>query len=60
MTKADAINQIVEICCQKTPPEEKELIRRALFVINKIKYDEKGIDKPQPCDIMNIENKERN
>ena len=47
MTKADAINQIVEICCQKTPPEEKELIRRALFVINKIKYDEKGIDKPQ-------------
>jgi hypothetical protein len=38
MTKADAINKIVEICCQKNTPEEKELIRRALFIINKIKY----------------------
>ena len=47
MTKADAINQIVEICCQKNTPEEKELIRRGLFVINKIKYDEKSIDKSQ-------------
>lgn len=46
MTKADVINQIVEICCQKNTPEEKELIRRGLFVINKIKY-KKGIDKPQ-------------
>lgn len=46
MTKADVINQIVEICCQKNTPKEKELIRRGLFVINKIKY-KKGIDKPQ-------------
>lgn len=45
MTKADVINQIVEICCQKNTPEEKELIRRGLFVINKIKY-KKSIDKP--------------
>lgn len=46
MTKADVINQIVEICCQKNTPEEKEFIRRGLFVINKIKY-KKSIDKPQ-------------
>jgi hypothetical protein len=38
MTKADVINRVIEICCQKNSPEEKELIRRALFVINKIKY----------------------
>ena len=38
MTKADVINQIVEICCQKNNPKEKEFIRRTLFIINKIKY----------------------
>lgn len=59
MTKADAINRIVEICCQTTPPEEKELIRRGLFVINKIKYEE-VLTNPNPCDIMNTEIKERN
>lgn len=59
MTKADAINQIVEICCQTTHPEEKELIRRALFVINKIKYEE-VLTNPNSCAIMNTEIKERN
>lgn len=59
MTKADVINQIVEICCQKNTPEEKELIRRGLFVINKIKY-KKLLTNSNPCDIMNTEIKERN
>lgn len=59
MTKADAINQIVEICCQKNTPEEKELIRRGLFVINKINYKE-VLTNPNPCAMMKTRDKERN
>ena len=59
MTKADAINQIVEICCQKNTPEEKELIRRGLFVINKINYKE-VLTNPNHCAIIKAQSKERN
>ena len=37
MTKLDVINKVIEICCADKTEKEKELIRKALCVINKIR-----------------------